>query len=123
MKCILGGLKPEDNPVTVDTQCNAIEIANYYKEQAMYAFSIGGVNNEILKAEKALELIRKKKLTEGLQLSFYKACRNKIFEDSDDFYKTLKTLEEYGYVVLDEKLSANNKPAIYVYVNPKVFLN
>ena len=50
-----------------------------------------------------------------------KKCRNKIFAESDDFYKALKLLEEYGYVALDERETGNHKSAVYVYVNPKVF--
>lgn len=121
VKCTFKGNNPEDVPVDFGTLCNAIDIADFYKEQAIYAFSIGGVDNEILKAEKILEVIRAKQLKEGFQSAFLKKCRFNIFDSPDDFYKTLKLLEEYGYVVLDERITGNNKPAVYVYVNPKVF--
>lgn len=121
VKCILKGIPPESELVGADTLCNALEIADYYKEQAIYAFNLGGVDNEILKAEKALELIKAKNIREGLQSAVYKSCRNKIFAEPDDFYKALGLLEDYGYVALDERLTGNNKPAVYVYVNPKVF--
>ena len=85
------------------TLCNAIDIADYYKEQAIYAFSIGSVDNEILRAEKALEIIRAKQIREGFQSALLKKCRNKIFPEPDDFYKALKLLEEYGYVAFDER--------------------
>lgn len=121
VKSILKNENPENTLVSADTLCNAIDIADYYKEQAIYAFSIGGVDQEILKAEKALEIIRAKQIKEGFQSALLKKCRNKIFAESDDFYKTLKLLEEYGYVALDERETGNHKSAVYVYVNPKVF--
>lgn len=121
VKCTIEGKCPEDVLVDVNTLCNAIDIADYYKEQAIYAFSIGGVDNEILRAEKALEIIRAKQIREGVQSALLKKCRNKIFAESDDFYKALKLLEEYGYVALDERETGNHKSAVYVYVNPKVF--
>lgn len=121
VKCALGGFPPETESVSVDTLCKAIAIADYYKQQAIYAFNIGSVNNEILKAEKVLEVIRAKHITETFQSALLKKCRFSIFNDPDDFYKTLQLLEDYGYVVLDERITGNNKPAVYVYVNPKVF--
>ncbi len=121
VKCVLKNENPENVLVGADTLCNAIDIADYYKEQAIYAFSIGGVDQEILKAEKALEIIRAKQIKEGFQSALLKKCRNKIFAESDDFYKALKLLEEYGYVALDERETGNHKSAVYVYVNPKVF--
>ena len=121
VKCTIEGKCPEDVLVDVNTLCNAIDIADYYKEQAIYAFSIGGVDNEILRAEKALEIIRAKQIREGFQSALLKKCRNKIFSEPDDFYKALKLLEEYGYVAFDERETGNHKSAIYVFVNPKVF--
>ena len=121
VKCVLKNENPENVLVGADTLCNAIDIADYYKEQAIYAFSIGGVDQEILKAEKALEIIKAKQIKEGFQSALLKKCRNKIFAESDDFYKALKLLEEYGYVALDERETGNHKSAVYVYVNPKVF--
>lgn len=121
VKCVLKNENPENVLVGADTLCNAIDIADYYKEQAIYAFSISGVDQEILKAEKALEIIKAKQIKEGFQSALSKKCRNKIFAESDDFYKALKLLEEYGYVALDERETGNHKSAVYVYVNPKVF--
>lgn len=121
VKCTIEGKCPGDVLVDVNTLCNAIDIADYYKEQAIYAFSIGGVDNEILRAEKALEIIRAKRIREGFQSALLKKCRNKIFSEPDDFYKALKLLEDYGYVAFDERETGNHKSAVYVYVNPKVF--
>jgi hypothetical protein len=121
VKCAVKGIEPETLTVNIETLCNAIEIADYYKEQAIFAFNIGGVDNEILKAEKALDLIKAKGIKEGFQSAILKSCRNKIFAEPDDFYKALKLLEEYGYVALDERMTGNNKPAVYVYVNPKIY--
>ena len=121
VKCVLKNENPENVLVSADTLCNAIDIADYYKEQAIYAFNIVGVDQEILKAEKALEIIKAKQIKEGFQSALLKKYRNKIFAESDDFYKALKLLEEYGYVALDERETGNHKSAVYVYVNPKVF--
>ena len=121
VKCALGGFPPETESVSVDTLCKAIAIADYYKQQAIYAFNIGSVNNEILKAEKVLEVIKAKQIKECYQSALLKKCRFSIFNDPDDFYKTLQLLEDYGYVALDERVTGNNKPAVYVYTNPKIF--
>lgn len=121
IKCAVKNIAPENTPVTKDTLCNAIEISDYYKEHAIFGFGVDSVDSKILKAEKALELIKSKHIKEGFQSEIYKKCRCKYFSNSEEFYAALKMLEEYNYIFFDVQESNNNKPAVYVYVNPDIF--
>lgn len=60
IKCALNDVEPVENRVTLDTLCNAIEIGEYFCEQAIYAYSLGDVVLGTIKAERVLNKIRSK---------------------------------------------------------------
>lgn len=84
VKCALNGDKPVEVRVGIDTFCNAIEIAEYYCEQAIYAYSLGDVDMVTIKAEMVLEKIRAKRIQTIQQNDLYKLCRCTSFTNAKD---------------------------------------
>lgn len=58
IKCALNDIEPVESRVTLDTFCNAIEIGEYFREQAIYAYSLGDVDIGTIKAERVLNKLR-----------------------------------------------------------------
>lgn len=98
VKCALNDADPIENRVGIDTFCNAIEIAGYFREQAIYAYSLGDIDLGTVKAERVLNKIRSKHITDIRQNDLYKICRCTLFKNAADFAETMDMLEEYGYV-------------------------
>ncbi|MBR1423819.1 MAG: DUF3987 domain-containing protein [Ruminococcus sp.] len=122
VKCALNGNDLVAVRVGIDTFCNAIEIANYYREQAIYAYSLGDVDIGTVKAERVLDKIRSKGIREIRQNDLYKLCRCTLFKNAQDFGETVDMLEEYNYIhrVKVEGANGNNKSGIMVFINPNI---
>lgn len=123
VKCALKGMKPAETRVGIDTFCNAVEIAEYYREQAIYAYSLGDVDIATVKAERVLNKIRSKHITTIRQNDLYKLCRCTLFKNAQDFGDTMDMLEEYGYLKSEIIPGANNNPkgCTMLYINPLMF--
>lgn len=120
VKCVLSGTNPIDVRVGIDTFCNAMEIAEYYREQAIYAYSLGDTDIGIFKAERVLGKIRAKRIDKTRQNDLYKICRCSLFKNAADFTETMEMLEEYGYIYREEvKTEGSNRSGVMVYVNPQ----
>lgn len=122
VKCALNDVKPAENRVGIDTFCNAVEIAEYYREQAIYAYSLGDVDIATVKAERVLNKIRSKRIQSIRQNDLYKLCRCTLFENAADFGETMDMLEEYGYLRRETIPAANgcNRSGVMVYINPHI---
>jgi hypothetical protein len=122
VNCIAKGQNPENERVTIDSLCHAIDLADYYKEQAIYAYGLREIDNDIVKAEHILKKIKAKYITEIRQNDLYKLCRCKYFKSAQEFGDTLAMLEEYGYIHREkvEGANGNNKSGIMIYVNPGI---
>lgn len=118
VKCALKGAAPEKNPVNMNTFCNAVEIGEYFREQAIYAYSLGDVDSATIKAEKVLDKIRSKYITNIRQNDLYRLCRCALFKNSQEFSETVDLLEEYGYIRRLTSKAANNKTITDIAVNP-----
>lgn len=121
VKCALTDSNPIENRVGIDTFCNAIEIAGYFREQAIYAYSLGDIDLGTVKAERVLNKIRSKGIREIRQNDLYKLCRCTLFKNAADFAETMEMLEEYGYVSRSAEKGTNNKNVIRVATNPLLF--
>ena len=101
-----------------------IEIAEYYRRQAIFAYSIGDADPAVIKAERVLERIRAKHVHSLRQSELYRHCRCGLFRDAHDFAQTLDLLEEYGYIRREEVAGANgnNKSSIMVHINPRLYI-
>ena len=58
----LNNVNPANVDVGIETFCNAVEIGEYYREQAIYAYSLGDVDTATLKAERVIDRIRAKNI-------------------------------------------------------------
>lgn len=122
MKCSLNGCEPIEIQVSLDTFCNSISIAEYYSEQAIYAYSLGDVDIATLKAEHVLRKIRSKCIKEIRQNELYKLCRCTRFKNAQDFAETIEMLEEYGYLRRLTSKGTNNKTITDVIINPNFYV-
>jgi hypothetical protein len=121
IKCALNGVEPAENLVTLDTFCNAIEIGEYFREQAIYAYSLGDVDHGTIKAERVINKIRSKHITNIRQNDLYKLCRCTLFKNAAGFAETMDMLEEYRYIVRNISKGANNKTITDVIINPNIY--
>ncbi len=121
VKCALTDADPIENRVGIDTFCNAIEIAGYFREQAIYAYSLGDIDLGIVKAERVLNKIRSKGIREIRQNDLYKLCRCTLFKNAADFGETMDMLEEYSYILRTTSKGTNNKTVTDVIVNPNIY--
>lgn len=122
VKCTLNDVNPMETRVGIDTFCNAVEIAEYYREQAIYAYGLGDVDIATVKAEMVLNKIRSKHITNIRQNDLYKLCRCTLFKNAADFGETMGMLEEYSYLRREkvEGANGNNKSGIMVFINPNI---
>ncbi|MED9880627.1 MAG: hypothetical protein UFN18_10015 [Ruminococcus sp.] len=117
----MNGVEPAENLVTLDTFCNAIEIGEYFREQAIYAYSLGDVDHGTIKAERVINKIRSKHITNIRQNDLYKLCRCTLFKNAADFAETMDMLEEYRYIVRNISKGTNNKTITDVIINPNIY--
>ena len=94
---------------------------SYFREQVIYAYSLGDIDLGTVKAERVLNKIRSKCIREIKQNDLYKFCRCTLFKNAADFGETMDMLEEYGYVRRSAEKGTNNKNVIRVAVNPLLF--
>ena len=122
VKCVLNNANPVEVKVPVDTFCNAIELAEYFREQAIYAYGMSDIDIATVKAERVLEKIRSKHVYQIRQNDLYKICRCTLFRNAADFDETMEMLEEYGYICREKIQGANgnNKSRIMVFINSKI---
>ena len=122
IKCALNSSDPVKTCVDTGTLCNAIEIGEYFREQAIYAYSLGDIDLGTIKAERVLNKIRSKCITEIRQNDLYKLCRCTLFRNATDFGETMDMLEEYNYLRREkvEGANGNNKSGTMVFINPLI---
>ncbi len=118
--CCSRGVEPSEENVNHDTLVRALNIAHYYRYQAIYGFSVNAPDGNIVKAEKIIQIFKTKNIRQGLKSDLYHSCRCNLFPTSKDFYSALNTLAEYGYIAYEDVTAANNKKTQMVHVNPHI---
>lgn len=121
VKCAQSEANPVETRVDIGTFCNAVEIAEYYREQAIYAYSLGDVDIATVKAERVLDKIRSKRIQQIRQNELHHICRCTLFKNAQDFGETIDMLEEYGYIRRITSKGANNKTVTDIAVNPYIY--
>lgn len=121
VKCALNGDNPVGICVNLDTFCNSIEIAEYYRNQAIYAYSLGDVDIATVKAERVLNKIRSKHIQQICQNDLHHLCRCTLFKNAQDFCETIDMLEEYKYLRRVTSKGTNNKTVTDIVVNPHIY--
>ena len=118
VNCCAHKIEPSEMLVSEDTLVNANALALYYQEQAIFGFGMNAPDGQIIKAEKIVQMFKAKEIKQGVKSELYRACRCHLFKDAEDFYKTLVTLADYGYIAFEEVRVGNNKPVQMVRINP-----
>ena len=121
VSCFLKKQNPVEIRIEINTLCSAITIAEYYREQAIYAYSLSDVDIVTVKAEKVLEKIKSKRIQTIRQNDLYRLCRCTLFKNAQDFAETVDMLEEYGYIKRITSMGANNKTITDIIINPAVY--
>ena len=121
VKCALNGENPVEIRVNLDTFCNAVEIGEYFREQAIYAYSLGDIDIGTVKAERVLNKIRSKHIQQIRQNDLHHLCRCTLFKNAQDFNETVDMIEEYGYIRRITSKGANNKTITDILVNPNIY--
>ena len=122
VKCSLNSVNPVEVRVDIDTFCNAVEIGEYFREQAIYSYSLGDTDIGTVKAERVMNKIRSKRIQHIRHNDLYKLCRCTLFKNAADFGETMDMLEEYNYLRREkvEGANGNNKGGIMVFINPNI---
>lgn len=122
VKCLSNGDFPDIVDVGTDTLADSIAIAEYYREQAIYAYSLGDIDIATVKAERVLNKIRSKHIDSIRQNDLYKLCRCTLFKNAVDFAETVDMLEDYGYIRREivSGANGNNKSGVMVFINPNI---
>ncbi len=122
IKCALNSVNPVEVRVDIDTFCNAVEIGEHFREQAIYAYSLDDIDLGTVKDERVLNKIRSKHITNIRQNDLYKLCRCTLFKNAADFGETMEMLEEYNYLRREkvEGANGNNKSGIMIFINPNI---
>ncbi|MCM1006488.1 MAG: YfjI family protein [Ruminococcus flavefaciens] len=121
VKCALNGENHVEIRVDMDTFCNAVEIGEYFREQAIYAYSLGDEDIATVKAERVLNKIQSKHIQQIRQNDLHHLCRCTLFKNAQDFNETVDMLEEYGYIRRITSKGANNKTITDILVNPHIY--
>ena len=123
IKAVLNGQKPDEVKVSFDTMVNAIEIGHYFREQAIYAFSLGDIDTQTMQAERIISKIKAKRIQQIKQNDLYQICRCKLFKNAQEFGEIIAVLEEYGYFKSETIPGANNNPksSTMLCINPRIF--
>jgi len=102
---------------------NAIEIGHYFREQAIYAFSLGDIDTQTMQAERIISKIKAKRIQQIKQNDLYQICRCKLFKNAQEFGEIIAVLEEYGYFKSETIPGANNNPksSTMLCINPRIF--
>ena len=123
IKSILSGQQPDKIMVSFDTMVSAIEIGHYFREQAIYAFSLGDIDTQTMQAERIVSKIKAKRIQQIKQNDLYQICRCKLFKNAQEFGEIIAVLEEYSYLKSETIPGANNNPksSTMLYINPRIF--
>ena len=95
VKCIEGGVKPEDERVTLVTLMEAIDIAEYYKTQAIYAYTLNTTGAVSDTAEYVLGKLKAKQITRISSRELLRLCRR--FKKVSDLDEPMELLIDRGY--------------------------
>ena len=123
IKAVLSGQQPDKIMVSFDTMVSAIEIGHYFREQAIYAFSLGDIDTQTMQAERIISKIKAKRIQQIKQNDLYQICRCKLFKNAQEFAEIISVLEEYGYLKSETIPGVNNNPksSILLHINPRIF--
>ena len=117
IKCISVGVNPENLEVDMMILGAAIDIAVFYKAQALCAYGMIGGDTTLTTAEYILKKLRANYVTEATGRDLLHLCRK--FRTMDEMTQPLQALIDYGYIRQVRKNAPDGKKTTTVYeVNP-----
>ncbi len=96
IKSIEGGAKPENESVTLETLMEALDIAEYYKTQAVYAYTLNTTGAVCEAAEYVLNKLKSKRIKRISSRDLLRLCRR--FKKVSDLDEPMELLIDRGYV-------------------------
>ena len=120
IKCVTEETPPRNRAVDTETLGQAIELAGYYKKQAIYAYgSVGSVGSDggIADAEYMLNRLRSNGISTISGRELLHLCRK--MKTMNEITETANVLVEHGYLREHEQEgSGGRKPTLLYEVNP-----
>ena len=113
IKCIVGGRSPQSEQVTLITLMEAIELAEYYKHQAIYAYGMNTTGAVADTAEYVLNKLKTKKITRISSRELLRSCRR--FKKVAELEEPMELLIDRGYAVAYEESGT-----LWYEVNPMI---
>lgn len=117
------GEKPENALITLETMNSAIEIGEYYKEQAIYAYTIGQQGLMATKAEDLIMKVKKEKIDQIRQNDLLHHVHCKHYPDSKSLNEVIEFLIDFNFVKrkIIEAANGGNKWGYLLNFNPYIF--
>lgn len=118
IKCVSENVSPESKEVELLTLGRAIDIADFYKQQARYAYGLMGANPVSADAEYILKKLRANHVSVINGRELFHLCRK--FKTVDELCQPIEILTEHGYLreQQQEFKGTGRRPSIVYEVNP-----
>ena len=118
IKCLSENVQPETKEVDIMTLGQAIDIADFYKSQARYAYGIIGIDTVTADAEYILKKLRANNISEISCRDLQRLCRK--FKGVNEMEPSLDLLKENGFIREKEQdySGSGRKPSTVYEVNP-----
>ena len=119
IECLTEKAPPENRAVDMQTLGQAIDLAEYFKKQAVYAYSSVCSDGVIANAEYILKRLRSNGITQTDTRELQRLCRK--FKSTSELEEPLEMLMEYGYLremAADDHSGRGRKPGTRYEVNP-----
>ena len=118
IKCLSENVQPETKEVDMMILGEAIDIADFYKSQARYAYGIIGIDTVTADAEYILKKLRANNISEICCRDLQRLCRK--FKGANEMELPLDLLKENGFIREKEQAysGSGRKPSTIYEVNP-----
>lgn len=117
MSCLTDNVPPESREVELKTLGQALDIAEYYKQQARYAYGLMGGDAVTENAEYVLKKLRANAVSEITGRELIHLCRK--FRTMDELSQPIEILTEHGYLRRKkQEYVKGRKPQVIYEVNP-----
>ena len=119
IKCVTDNVPPQNRTVDIQTLRQAIDLAEYFKKQAIYAYSSVCSDGVVANAEYILKRLRSNGIMQTDARELQRLCRK--FKSTSEIEEPLEMLIEYGYLremAAEEHSGRGRKPSTRYEVNP-----
>jgi hypothetical protein len=120
--CVTNATIPEEISVELSTLERAVSIGEYYREQAIFAYSKSGNNAAIESAVYVLEKLKTEEVDSISKRDLLRLCRR--FKSNDELNKAIEILLDYEYLreeIPQKKSTTGRKPIPVYQINPHIY--